>query len=302
VGRYNLPMVEKNKLINKVKHLVNKARLPRYLHHFGPKTYELWQHIFGLFIKEFCRLSYRRTVKFMRDLGLKVATKSTLQRYAYKLRLPVWTKIFQPTIGKPTKTCALDGTGLERTNASWHYIKRIDAKRPRLGYKLSILTDMKNKILALRIRSKAAHDIKDVKYLLKRAKPPKILLMDKGYDAEWLHQYCHEKGIRSIAPTRKGISRGHHRKKLKKCFPQKIYNKRSYVESTIHALKQKFGPTISSKNIHTARTQIYIRTILHNIYLKTILVLGHTRVNSLFYVFSLLLVWIEFLEHVFQIV
>ena len=260
-------MKRQTKLVNKVKHLLRKTNAPRWLHHYGPKTYELWQHIFALFVKEYCQLSYRRTTWFLRDLGCKTATKSTLQRYAAKLDIPFWKTMLNQTLGRLSRIGAIDGTGLDKTNACWHYIKRIDGK-PKQGYKLSILS-AKNKIISLRLRAKPAHDIKDVKYLLNNAKKhPSTLGMDRAYDAEWLHKYCNNRlGIRSIAPIRKNSFKGYFRKRLRNNFPQKLYNKRSRIESTFHALKQKFGASISSKRISVARTQIYCRVILHNIFM-----------------------------------
>ena len=266
---YSTTKKENNKLINKVKHLLKKCGVPRFLHHFGPKMYELWQHVFALFIKQYCQLSYRITTQLLRDLGFNIATKSTLQRYAAKLDLPFWQSILNKTIGRINKIGAIDGSGLERTNACWYYIKRIDGKPPKTGYKLSLLSS-KNKIISLRLRSKPAHDMKDVKYLLNKTnKLPLTLVMDKSYDAEWLHKYCHNHlGIRSIAPPRKNSFRGYFRRRLRKKFPQRIYNKRSRIESTFHALKQKFGSSLSSKKISPARTEIYCRAILHNIFLE----------------------------------
>ncbi len=262
-------MKRQTKLVNKVKHLLKKCNIPRFLHHFGPKMYETWQHVFALFIKQYCQLSYRRTTWVLRSLGHNVATKSTLQRYAAKLNLPFWQNMLNKTIGRIGKVGAIDGTGLDKTNASWHYIKRIERKLPKTGYKLSILS-VKNKIISLRIRAKPAHDIKDVKYLLSKAKKlPSILVVDKAYDAEWLHKYCHNHlNIHSIAPPRKNSFRGYFRKKLRENFPNKLYNKRSMVESTFHALKQKFGASVSSKLIAPARSEMYCRAILHNIFLE----------------------------------
>ena len=259
-------MIAKNKLINKVKHLLKKANAPRYLHHFGPKTYELWQHVFALFVKEYCQLSYRRVAQFLRDLGVQIAAKSTLQRYAAKLALPFWQTLLNQTLSSISSIGAIDGTGLERTKASWHYIRRIDGKQ-QVGYKLSVFS-AKNRIISLRLRAKPAHDMKDVRYLLSHAKKlPSTLVMDKAYDAEWLHKYCHNRlGIRSIAPVRKNSFRGYFRKRLRKDFPKRLYNKRSRIESTFHALKQKFGASVSSRRISAARTQLYCRAILHNIF------------------------------------
>jgi len=175
-------MSKENKLINKIKHLLSKAKAPKYLHHFGPKMYELWQHVFTLLVKAECQLSYRRTTRFLRDLGFKVATKSTLQRYSAKLLLPFWQKIFYGTIFKIGDIVSIDGTGLERTKASEHYIRRIDDKKPFCkGYHLSLIVGEDSKILSLRLRKRYTHDIVDVKYLAKRLiNKPKIIVMDKA--------------------------------------------------------------------------------------------------------------------------
>lgn len=270
-------MKKETKLINKVKHLLKKCGMPRFLHHFGPKMYELWQHIFALFIKQFCQLSYRRVTFLLRSLGFDVATKSTLQRYAANLNLPFWQNILSKTVGRISKIGAIDGTGLAKTNTSWHYIKRIERKLPKTGYKLSVLA-VKNKVITLRLRSKLAHDIKDVKYLLNKAsKLPSILVMDRAYDSERLHKYCrYYLNIETIVPPRKNCLRGYYRKQLKNEFPKKLYNKRSRIESLFHAIKQKFGDSICSKKIGPARSEMYCRAILHNIFLCVIRVLGQS--------------------------
>lgn len=260
-------MKKKNKLIDKVKHLLSKVNAPIRLHRFGPKMYELWQHVFALFVKANCCLSYRRTASFLRSLGFKIASKSTLQRYAAKLYLPFWQKMFYQTINAKSEIFCMDGTGLSKTRVSEHYIRRIDGKRPfDKGFHFSIVVDEQSKIVSLRLRKRYSHDIKDAKYLTKRLQSkPKIMIMDKGYDSEKLHNYFAEQNIWSIAPVKKNWAKGQLRKKLKNDFPQEIYNKRNRVESVFHAFKQKFGGSVSSKNIVCARTEIYCKAILHNI-------------------------------------
>ena len=134
------------------------------------------------------------------------------------------------------------------------------------SFKLSIFCSMNNKIISLRLRAKPSGDIKDVRYLWKHAsKKPKTVVMDKGYDAEWMHRFFYFNNVKSIIPPRKGAKNGFCRKKLLHKFPQKTYNKRSKAESIMSALKQKFGASISSKHIGPARTDMYCRAILHNI-------------------------------------
>ena len=279
-------MKKKEGSIKKIKHLFNKLGMPRYLHHFGPKMYNLWQHVFALFFRANCRLSYRRTTVFLRSLGIKVASKSTLQRYAVKLQLPFWKRLFKLTIGKCSSIFSIDGTGLEKTKSSRHYIKRINSEyKYSKGFHFSIVVDVKGKIQALRLRKRHGSDVKDIKSLFRDLiNKPKIILMDKGYDAEWIHELFEDAGIRSIAPTRKNARRGFYRKKLRDNFPKKLYNKRSMVESIFHAFKQKYGSSVSAKNIASARSEVYCKAILHNISLRILRLLGQTPFYRYLYI------------------
>ena len=271
-------MKEKTNLIKKVKLLLKKAKAPVRLHHFGPKTYKLWQHVFALFIRANCRLSYRRTTKLLRNIGFIVASKSTLQRYSKKLSLPFWQKILSLTIKSASKIVSIDGTGLEKTSASEHYIKRIDRDSMfGKGYHLSIAVGENSQILSLRLRKKYCHDIKDVKNLFKQLPhKPEIILLDKGYDAEWMHKYFKQQRVRSVAPVRKNVRRGFNRLALKRNFPKELYNKRNRVESIFHAFKTKYGSSVSSQHIASARSEVYCKAILHNIFLKMLRLLGQT--------------------------
>ena len=270
-------MKNKTGLINKIKHLLKKASAPRHLHRFGPKTYELWQHIFALFVKSYCQLSYRSTACFLRQLGFSIATKSTLQRYSAKLSLPFWQTVFDRTVNSTSSIGAIDSTGLEKSKSSFYYARRIDSdKKVKRYFKLSVLATGK-KIVSLRLRSKPVHESNDVKYLFVHAKrSPSTVLMDKGYDAEWIHEFFADNNIRSIAPVRKGWSKGFYRRKLAIKFPQKLYNKRSRIESLFHSFKQRFGSSISSKLANTARSEVYCRAILHNLFIWLCRLLGQS--------------------------
>lgn len=271
-------MQKKKQLIDKIKLLLKKANAPKYLHRFGPKTYELWQHIFALFVKSYCQLSYRSTTYFLRQLGFSIATKSTLQRYTAKLSLPFWQTIFNKTVSSASSIGAIDSTGLDKNRVSLYYLRRIDSnKRVKRYFQLSVFSIGKQ-IISLRLRSKPCHDAKNIKYLFIRAKKrPSTVLMDKGYDAEWIHEYFADNNIRSIAPVRRGWSRGFHRRKLAIKFPQKLYNKRSRIESLFHSFKQRFGSHVSSRLAKTAQAEVYCKAILYNLFIWLGCLLGHIR-------------------------
>ena len=261
-------MKKEVKLINKIKHFLKQTNAPIYLHRFGPKTYKLWQHVFALFIKANCQLSYRRTTKILRQLGFIVASKSTLQRYSAKLSLPFWKKLFRLSFDNVGEIVSIDGTALEKTRPSEHYIRRIDGKRPfHKGFHFSTAVGQDGKIVSLRVRKSYTHDVRDVKNLYYNLpEKPKVILMDKGYDAEYVHKFFRQKGIFSVAPVRKRAKHGFYRLNLKRKFPKELYNKRNIVESFFHAFKQKYGSCVNSKNIASARSEVYCRAIPHNIF------------------------------------
>lgn len=273
-------MKKRDKLVNKVKHLLKRANAPRWLHHKGPKFYEFWQHAFALFVKEHCQLSYRRTVALLKMLGFTVASKSTLCYQAQKIPHRIWKALLQLTVPDSVSVAAIDGSGLSRTNPSWHYATKIRHSNPANGFfNLSICIDVKRrKILSLRLRSKVCNDIRDAQYLFRNCvEKPKIMLADKGYDAEWLHEFFEEKGCKSIIPVRKGCRKGRLRKRMRDSFPQRLYNQRSLVESVFSAIKRKFGSSVCSRTHRAAVAQMYCRAILHNLTGYVWLFLGLSR-------------------------
>jgi len=263
-------MKQGRRLVNKIKHLIRKAGLPRWLHRFGPKKYKFWNHAIALVVKQECRLGYRRVSNLLSMLGFKVPTYSALAKMTKRIPLSIWRRILKATIEKTPYIVAIDGTGMSRPLPSVYYYKRIDKPYPvEIPLKLSIAVDTRTKkILSLRLRAKKAHDIRDAKYLIKHLpfKPTKIVA-DKGYDAEWLHKFCKDRGIKAVIPIRNMGNALHNMWSLrrKQKIKQKTYGRREMVESTFKATKTKFGSSVSCINIITQRAELYCRAIAHNI-------------------------------------
>jgi len=128
VGAY--PTVKKEeKLINKVKLLLRRIGCPRWLHHFGPKKFASWQLILGLLIKELFRLSYRRAMKFLTEFYKIDLHWTTLQKFRKRVPLSLWQKLLSFTAEDPIDVAAIDGTSLQRSNPSAHYLRRIDREK-----------------------------------------------------------------------------------------------------------------------------------------------------------------------------
>ena len=264
------PTMEKeNKLVKKLKRLLRRLGCPRWLHHYGPKKYEFLDHVRALLVRGYCRLSFRRVKELFSLMGIICPKKSALQWTSKKLNASFWQKLLKATSGVAYLT-AVDSTGFSRTNPSYHYLKRIDGKMPKVPVKLSVAFDTaKKKFCSAQIRVLPAHDIRDVKALLKRAKP-RVVVADKAYDARWVHEFCHNLGMRAVIPVRQwGKPRFKNmslRMKCAKWFNKRVYHRRELVESGFSALKRKFGASVSSKTVRTIRTEVYGRLACHNLF------------------------------------
>ena len=284
-------MKKEVRLLNKVKRLLRRLGHPRWLHHYGPKTYEFYEHLSALLIRFFCKLSYRRTKQLCELLGIRCPSKSSLQRTAKKLSADFWQRLLKATSGCPYLV-AIDSTGFSRENPSYYYLKRIDGKMPKVPVKASVAFDTrKKKFCAAKVRVLAAHDIRDAKALLLQSKP-KVLVADKGYDARWIHEFCKKLGIMPHIPVRNwGKPRFRNmglRMKSAKKFNLRVYHRRELVESGFSAIKRKFGSSVSSKTVRTIRTEVYGRLVCHNLFLFIFGLSGQSQKSG----YSILTSWI----------
>lgn len=250
----------------KIKRLLKQIKFPGFLHYFGPKTYRLEDHISNLLIMQICRTSLRRTELIANLFGKKCPTYSALCKSRKRIPLELWQKLLKLTAGLSSGNVAPDGTGFNKTNPSFHYLKRIDGINPKNYTKLSALLDLKTKkFLVMRIRTTPRHDMQDIKYLLSRVNDIKVFCADKGYSAEWLYEWCYWKGIQTFIPIKKNARRGYFRKIQMKNWKQEDYNKRSNVESGFSAIKRKYGGNVRAKKIKGMRVEIMSKGIAHNL-------------------------------------
>ena len=263
-------MKKQEKLSSKIKRLLKRLGCPRWLHHFGPKKYELFDHCFALLCKQMWQLSYREITYSLSMLGIKCPSKSALQYNAKRIPFSLWQKLLLATTTN-AYMIAIDGTGISRNVVSFHYLWRIDRDKPTTKpIKFSLAVDTAKKtVLSARIRSSFwSNDIKDVKYLINHMKkPPKLMVADKAYDCEFIHEFAYCKGIRAVIPLKKNAWKGFFRFKNARKFNIRTYHRREIVESVISALKRKFGGYVRARKIRTQKVEIFCRLILHNLFL-----------------------------------
>jgi transposase len=255
----------------KIKRLLTWIGCPRFLHRFGPKKYTSVAHVAVLLVKEAFKLSFRRVSLALRSLGLQAPSYSALCKSRKRIPLSIWHKLLQMTAGMSSGKGAIDSTGISRTNPSFHFIKRIDRKKPVKSYvKLSALIDLRTKKFhALRMRMKLRHDICDVRGLLSSAARLDQLYADTAYDAEWLHEYCWTRGTQTIIKPRVNVRKGFYRRKQLKGFTKELYGQRALVESGFSSLKRKYGSHTLAKGAKAIKVEMYCRAIGHNINLRS---------------------------------
>jgi transposase len=250
----------------KIKRFLKNSGYPEFLHRFGPKTYKLEDHVSNLLIMQVCRTSLRRTEIIANLFGTKVPTYSALCKSRKRIPLDLWQRLLKLTAGFSSGKVAVDGTGFNKANPSFHYLKRIGNKNPKDYAKLSALLDLETKkFLIMRIRKTPRHDMQDIKYLLKRTDKIKKLYADKGYDSEEIHEFCYWRKIQTYIPQKRNVKHGWARKIQMKKFNKKEYNLRSNVESGFSAIKRKYGNNVGSKRIEGMRVEIFCKGIAHNL-------------------------------------
>ena len=261
-------MKKEKRLINKLKHLIKRAQLPKWFHHFGPKTFTFWQLALGLLVKEVFRLSYRRAAHFLHEFyGIELHW-TTLQKCRARVPLSVWQELLSSTIEHSIDVAAIDGTSLQRSNPSAHYLKRIDRKEiTSVPIYVNVMVDvLRRKFVSLRHHARKHGEVPDVQYLINQS-PQKIelILMDKLYDSEKLHRSLRNQKIYSIIPVKKNWANGQLRKQLKDCFDYAQYWQRNLVECLFSALKRLFGNHLCGLTARTQRAEIYMRMIAYNL-------------------------------------
>ena len=262
-------MKKEERLDRKIFRLFKRAGHPRYIHRFGPKKFETWLLCLGLIVKQVYRLSYRRAMRFLDEYFSISMHWTTLQKAAKRLPKQLWQSLFAATVTVDSvPIAAADGTCFSRTNPSQYYLRRIDREglisRP---VQAVVLVDVeKRKFLSANFYAKPHSEVRRIPYLQQKSPvTPDILLLDKAFDAEWLHQWLNKHGTFSVAPVRKNCRRGKHRKLMRDCFDWCLYWQRNIVESLFSALKRLFGGTVSSKHIKTQPADLFCRLIAYNI-------------------------------------
>jgi len=245
------------------------------------KIIQLWEYILCYLVYTKYTRNWRDTEIFMREYyGISLHWTSW-QRAIAKWPMWLWHRLKNASIeDEICEVAAIDETGISRTNASEHYVKRIDRANPikRFIQGIFMIDIGRRKFLSWRIRAKPRGEKCDVPYLLNKSPVvPNGIIMDKGFDSNPLHKFLRDKGIWSVAPVRKNCRRGRYRKEMRDYFDYGLYWQRNIVESMISAVKSLFGSHVRARTARTQRAEINMKLIAYNIFTRFIynLLLSH---------------------------
>ena len=166
---------------------------------------------------------------------------------------------------------AVDATGFDSWQRSRHYerrMKQCGVHRKHDPYaKVDLLIDTKNKLIHdWVLRLKPRHDTLGFETMIKRSKLKNVLILaDKGYDSEPLHELVASTGNLMYAPVRdfkvKKIG-GKHRRRCSKGHEQ--YFQRNIVESINFSLKSRFR-SLRSKLHYMKKREFAWKIITYNL-------------------------------------
>ena len=262
-------MTRQERLIDKAKRLVRQARLPRFFNKMGRRWHPTWQVYLCHLVYTTHAPSWPRAAKFMREYYGLDMDWTCWRKALLKWPVSAWQALGRASAGnEPCAIAAIDGTTLARSNPSQHYLHRIDREGAvgRPVQEVAMIDVKRRKFLAWRVRARPRGEKCDVKYLLNHSPvTPDGGVLDKGFDSEPCHTTFRERGIWSVAPTRKGCRRGRYRKQLRDYFDYGLYWQRNLVEALFSAVKRLFGSHIRGRTWRAERAEIYSKFIAYNI-------------------------------------
>ena len=253
-----------------------------YSGRFSKKTYTQHQLAVSILLMKRERKTYRDTADLLRELwvyfGLDGPTPhfTTLEKFFIRIPTYVWDfllaktyELFEGTIAN----IAIDSTGYGLHHASQHYEKRIGRRKRHMKHFLSVDTDNQAIMASEDWRSYVNDSTRFRPILKKTYERRKVgdVTADKGFDSEENHRFAHEEvGANSIIPLRWDVSisktKGKYRKRLRRHFPQKKYNRRPLVETVNSVEKRKFGDDLRSRLLKTQRREMKVVDVVYNIH------------------------------------
>lgn len=270
-------------MIALMRQILKKMHVPLYLHPRSKHVFSIHHHVIMLVLRQYESKSYESFVEWLQisteitnTLGIKTVPHfTTLQKAAARLS----AVMLHLAIGRfislvcPDRIFAgADATGFEDGHATSYYSYRCSLIRSYT--KLSACSDMATQlVVAVAIRYESTgHEIKLFPRIFEAVTAvadPWIFVLDRGYDAEWVHRMIRQRRILSMIPVRKkseGISRikGRYRKQMRREFDHTVYHQRNKCETIFSVIKRRFGSEIKSYNDTMKEKELLYRVLAYN--------------------------------------
>jgi hypothetical protein len=275
-----------------------KKILPMYSHRFSPHKFTLAQLFACLVLKTFLKTDYRGLAQWLTDCPdlcrvidlTTIPHFTTFHKASYGiLALPKAHQILQQTIRMTMQHCsvvdqaAIDSTGLEVGYTSHYFVRRRHVKwlcayqSMLYGHypKLTVICDCRNHlILAVKTAQGPCPDMATLIPALQTLMPRIIiqtLLADAGYDSEQNHVYARDyQKIRTIIPPQAGrrtnrLPRTKYRRQMKQRFNQRLYKRRSQVETVFSMIKRRWGTAVRARQFTTQVREMWLMVLTHNL-------------------------------------
>jgi hypothetical protein len=266
--------------------ILGRAGFPHYFSRYSNRVYDARQHVVLLALRQLEGKSYRRFMDWLRGcrpllrlLNLRrVPHYTTLQKFAARVPSELLDRVLRGFASEAGRVDAsfiigVDASGFRPSKASSYYTRSLKPRRVRRYVKCTLAVELRLQLVCgFKARRVARHDVVDFRPVLEKARPEPgfIVVADKGYDAEHVHEYVREElgGYAVIPPRHLEVpiwrTRGRYRKEMKRGYSKKLYNQRSKDETVFSVVKRLMGEHLSSRLVRTQNRELALRLVAYN--------------------------------------
>jgi hypothetical protein len=247
-------------------------------------TYRQYQHLAVLGLMKYLRSDYRGIVDqlhsmpgVMAALGMyQLPHWTTLQKFLQRFSRYRFDGLLAKTVGLfqcSNSVVAVDATGFSNDHASMYYCWRTG--KHRRSCTLSIVAiDANAQCIAAQYSKKwpGGENTFFMPLINRAAKRLSIsaVVADKAYDCEANHEFVHQEiGAQCIVPVKRfksGAVHGYYRSQIAKGFDERLYHRRSLVETVFSVMKRKFGSSVNSRLLPMQNKEAALLAVVYNVY------------------------------------
>jgi len=181
--------------------------------------------------------------------------------------------------GRKRARVAVDATGLAQGAVSTFFVRRMHhhGQKPlpwRHGLKWVVVADLDQKVLLSQIARRGPwNDCANLPTVVAAASQQTrigLVLADAEFDSERNHTYIRQRlGAQSVIPAKPGKKtwRVHGvRAEMRRAFPQRLYRRRSLIESLFSSVKRKLSARAPGRSLRTQMRQALLLGLSFNLY------------------------------------